>query len=171
MTGLDHHRDRIIEICCIITDGDLNTVGDTFHRVVHQSPELLAGMDEWCTAHHGGSGLTERVLQSRNDEPTVAAELLAFLQRHIPPKTALLAGNSVHMDRLFMLQAMPQVVDYLHYRILDVSSIFEAATRFAPAKIAHRPSKVKSHTAESDIKESIEELRFYRENVFSFPSL
>lgn len=167
MTGLDHKRDVLIEICCIITDGGLEQVGETFHRVIHQPEHVMARMNEWCVQHHGDSGLTQRVAESPHSLEQVHSELLHFLKSTLPPKTALLAGNSVHMDRLFLLEGMPQVVDFLHYRLLDVSSVHEAAVRFAPKeKLKDLPPKAKAHTAESDILESIAQLRFYKNTFF-----
>lgn len=168
MTGLDHTRDVIMEICCIITDGNLRQVGPTFHRTVHHPKSVLDKMNAWCVAQHGASGLTQRCLDAPPSvtEHAVGAELLSHLQHYLEPQAAMLAGNSVHMDRLFMLARMPQPLDHLHYRLLDVSSIYETAVRFAPQRVAAKPPKAKLHTAESDIRESIGELEFYRELFF-----
>ncbi|CEP64936.1 Rex2p LALA0_S15e00738g [Lachancea lanzarotensis] len=166
MTGLDHTKDKIIEICCIITDGDLNVVDkDGYESVVHCEKSVLDGMDEWCVEHHGSSGLTEKVLQSTKTTQQVEDELLAYIQKWIPAeRRAVLAGNTVHMDRLFMLREFPKVVSHLFYRIIDVSTIMEVSFRHNPELASVFPRKKGAHTARSDILESIEQLRWYRQH-------
>lgn len=168
MTGLDHQRDRIIEICCIITDGELNVVQDNcYESVIHCDRSVLDGMNEWCIEHHGASGLTKKVLESTKTKEQVEQELLQFIKRYVPnSRVGLLAGNSVHMDRLFMLKDFPSIVDHLFYRIVDVSSIMEVCRRHNPSLSKLAPRKDKNHTAKSDILESIEQLQWYRDHYF-----
>ncbi|CAI4047361.1 hypothetical protein SUVZ_12G1130 [Saccharomyces uvarum] len=177
MTGLDHVNDRIIEICCIITDGHLTPVQGPdgqaeshYESVVHYGPEVMGKMNQWCVEHHGNSGLTAKVLASDKTLAQVEEELLAYIQRYIPDKNiGVLAGNSVHMDRLFMVREFPKVIDHLFYRIVDVSSIMEVARRHNPALQARNPKKEAAHTAYSDIKESIAQLQWYMDNYLKPP--
>ncbi len=170
MTGLDHVNDEIIEICCIVTDGklknlDTETKEQCYESVVHCPKEKLDAMDQWCLDHHGSSGLMDKVLASKKTKEQVEEELLNYLQKWIPEKrVGILAGNSVHMDRLFMLKDFPRVVQYLHYRIVDVSSIMEVARRHNPSLTAVVPKKEAAHTAKSDILESISQLQWYMDH-------
>ncbi|CAJ2513120.1 Uu.00g012390.m01.CDS01 [Anthostomella pinea] len=169
MTGLDVDREEIIEIFCIITTGTLDVVDkDGWGTVVHQSKERMDMMDEWCTRTHEKSGLTAAVLASKVTHEQAADELLAYIKKHIPERGAILAGNSVHADRAFLRkEPYKKVVDYLHHRILDVSSIKEAARRWCPKKIIHNaPHKQGLHQAKEDILESIAEARYYKEVIF-----
>ncbi|QLQ79313.1 hypothetical protein HG537_0B06610 [Torulaspora globosa] len=164
MTGLNHHTDRIIEVCCIVTDGDLEIVQDNcYESVIHYDESVMDSMNEWCIEHHGASGLTKKVLESDKSREQVEQELLEFIKKYVPdPRVGLLAGNSVHMDRLFMLKEFPKVIDHLFYRLVDVSSIMEVCSRHNPALARLAPRKKQTHTAKSDILESIEQLRWYR---------
>lgn len=164
MTGLDHHTDRIIEVCCIVTDGNLEIVQDNcYESVIHYDATVMESMNEWCIEHHGASGLTKRVLESDKSREQVEQELLQFIKKYVPePRVGLLAGNSVHMDRLFMLKEFPRVIDHLFYRLVDVSSIMEVCSRHNPVLARLAPRKKQTHTAKSDILESIEQLRWYR---------
>lgn len=166
MTGLDHHKDKIIEICCIVTDGNLNVVQDNcYESVIHYGPDVMGSMNDWCIEHHGASGLTQKVLESVKTREQVEEELLQFVKRYIPDsRVGLLAGNSVHMDRLFMLKDFPKVVDHLFYRLIDVSSVMEICSRHNPKLARMVPRKEKNHTAKSDILESIEQLQWYRDH-------
>ncbi|SCU90901.1 LANO_0D10220g1_1 [Lachancea nothofagi CBS 11611] len=166
MTGLDHTKDNIIEICCIITDGDLNIVDEEgYESVVHCDKEILEGMDEWCVDHHGSSGLTQKVLESSKTTQQVEDELLAYVQKYIPTeRKGVLAGNTVHMDRLFMLREFPKVVKHLFYRIIDVSTIMEVSFRHNSELASVFPRKKGAHTARADILESIAQLKWYREH-------
>lgn len=169
MTGLDPDSDEIIEIFCLITNGDLELVhGDGWGTAVHQTQERMDAMDEWCRSTHGKSGLTKAVVESTVTAEQAAEELLAYIQKHITePRIALLAGNSVHADRAFLSKGpYKKVLDYLHYRILDVSSIKEAAKRWRPDVVANVPKKQGLHEARQDILESIEEARYYKEAIF-----
>lgn len=169
MTGLDPERERIIEIAALITDSELEIVAEGPNLIIHQSDELLAAMDEWNTKHHGDSGLTKRVRESTLDEETAAQALLEFMEQHVPERTAPLAGNSVHQDRRFLRRYMPAVDDYLHYRIIDVSTIKELGKRWYPKDFGKRPHKQGAHRALDDIRESLEELRYYRSAFFKQP--
>jgi oligoribonuclease len=170
MTGLIPERERIIEIAVLITDGELNVVAEGPNLVVHQTDEQLAGMDDWNTKHHGASGLTARVRESTVTEAEAEAQVLSFLQTHCDPRTAPLAGNSIHQDRRFIALYMPTVDSYLHYRMIDVSTLKELTQRWFPEAYSKRPAKRGSHRAIDDILESIEELRYYRAAVFRRPA-
>ncbi len=166
MTGLDPEKERIIEIAAIVTDGELNIIAEGPNLVIHQNDALLDAMDAWNTEHHGGSGLTERVRQSTTSEQDAADAVLAFLEEHCAPGTAPLAGNSVHQDKRFLRRYMPKVDDFLHYRILDVSTVKELCRRWYPKPYHKRPEKTGNHRALGDIRDSIEELRYYRRAIF-----
>jgi oligoribonuclease len=169
MTGLDSERERIIEIAVLVTDSDLNVVAEGPELVVHQSNELLDGMDEWNTSHHGESGLTERVRASTLSEEDAQTLVLEFLEKECVQGKAPLAGNSIWQDRRFLARYMKRIDAFLHYRIIDVSSVKELARRWYPDSLAGAPAKRGAHRALDDVLESIEELRFYREHVFRAP--
>lgn len=168
MTGLDPERERIIEVAMILTDGQLAEIATGPELVIHQPDEILAAMDDWNKKHHGGSGLTERVRTSTIDDAAAEAQLVAFIDAHVPAKERpVLAGNSIHQDRRFVRRYMPALDRRLHYRMVDVSTIKELARRWYPAVIARQPAKKETHRALDDIRESIEELRFYKQHVFA----
>lgn len=167
MTGLNVQTDHIIEICCIITDSNLNIVDpEGYESTVYVPKKVLDNMNEWCVNQHGQSGLTAKVLA--HPEQTLAkveAELLDYIQSWIPePRTSLLAGNSVHMDKFFMMKEFPSVIEHLHYRLVDVSTIMEVGFRHNPQLMKMFPKKQGNHTAKLDILESINQLRWYRDN-------
>jgi oligoribonuclease len=167
MSGLDPSRERILEMATLVTDGNLDLIAEGPELVIHQSDEVLAGMDAWNTEHHGASGLTERVRASTIDEAAAQAQTLAFLASvGVGPRAAPLAGNSVHQDRLFLARYLPALEQHLHYRNVDVSTVKELVRRWMPTVYAERPPKKGSHRALDDIKESIEELRYYRTRAF-----
>ncbi|MEM7435253.1 MAG: oligoribonuclease [Myxococcota bacterium] len=166
MTGLDPDTDRILEVAVLVTDGDLEVIAEGPNLVVHQSEEVLGGMDEWNTTHHGQSGLTSRVRESTVDEAQVSAALLDFLGEHTERKKAPLAGNSIYQDRRFLARYLPEVEDWLHYRNVDVSTVKELARRWYPTEYSGRPNKKGAHRAMDDILESIAELQYYRQHVF-----
>ncbi|GFR41432.1 hypothetical protein Agub_g2120, partial [Astrephomene gubernaculifera] len=170
MTGLDIEKDTIIEVACIMTDGDLKIQVQGPEAAIHQDDSVLASMNDWCKEHHGKSGLTQRVRDSKRTMAEVEEELLGFISQHADENMAQLAGNSVHVDRMFLLKHMPRVVAYLNYRIVDVSSIKELARRWFPIAYKKAPRKTLAHTALSDIRESIEELKYYRTAVFKSPN-
>ncbi len=163
MTGLHPDRDRIIEMATIVTDSDLNVLAEGPVIAVHQSDEVLAGMDEWNTRTHGESGLVKRVRESQIDEAQAEAMTIAFLEQWVPRGKSPICGNSIGQDRRFLVRYMPALESYFHYRNLDVSTLKELAARWAPAV---RDSFIKqgTHQALDDIRESIAELRHYREH-------
>lgn len=166
MTGLDHVNDHIIEICCIITDGDLNIIDEAgYESVIHCDKKIMDAMNEWCIDHHGSSGLTQKVLDSTKTTGQVEEELLAYLRKYIPAeRKGVLAGNSVHMDRVFMMREFPKVIDHLFYRIIDVSTIMEVSFRHNPDLASVFPRKKGAHTARADILESIAQLKWYQDH-------
>lgn len=166
MSGLDVERERVLEIAVLLTDSELAVVAEGPDLVVHQPDGVLAGMDEWNTTHHGASGLTEAVRASRVGEAEAQERVLAFLAEHCVPRTAPLAGNSVWNDRLFLRRWMPRVEAFLHYRIVDVSTVKELVRRWQPEVAARMPAKKDAHRALDDIRESIAELAFYRREAW-----
>ncbi|QSZ28868.1 hypothetical protein DSL72_003373 [Monilinia vaccinii-corymbosi] len=194
MTGLDLENDVIIEISCIITNGNLEVVDEKgWGAVIHQDKETMDKMvgtpspgaqavlinfylhnhlksqDEWCTKTHASTGLTSEVLSSTTTPAEAASSLLAYIKKYIPePRRGLLAGNSVHADRAFLSKGpYKQVIDHLHYRILDVSSIKEAAKRWCDLDVlVGQPKKEGKHRGREDIEESISEARYWKERVF-----
>jgi oligoribonuclease len=165
MTGLDPERDHLIEIATLITDNRLKVVAEGPVLAIHQPERVLARMNAWNRRTHGGSGLLERVRASEVDVAEAEKATLRFLRRHCYKNTAPLCGNSVCQDRRFLARYMPRVNDFLHYRMVDVSTIKELVQRWY-RKECGPPKKAETHTALSDIRESIEELRHYRETVF-----
>ena len=166
MTGLDPLSDRIIEIVTIVPDKNLNIIDQGPSIGVHQSDDMLKGMDEWCTTQHGKSGLTKRVRNSSVSEETAEAVTIAFLRKYVPEGRSPMCGNSICQDRRFLARWMPTLEMYFHYRNLDVSSLKELASRWAP-QVLEGFSKKGSHLAMDDIKDSIEELKHYRKVMLS----
>ena len=163
MTGLDPERERIIELAMIVTDSNLVTVSESPVWVVHQSEAQLDAMDDWNKNTHGKSGLIDRVRASSLDEAAVEAEALAFVQQYVPKGATPMCGNSIGQDRRFMVRYMPTLEDWFHYRNLDVSTLKELCKRWKP-EVAAGFTKKSDHTALVDIRESIEELKYYREH-------
>lgn len=163
MSGLNPEVDRVLEIAVVITDANLNTIAEAPVLVLHQPDALLAAMDEWNKSMHGKSGLIERVRASALTEAAAEEQMIAFLQRHVPPATSPMCGNSVHQDRRFLLRYLPRLEAYFHYRNLDVSTLKELARRWKPQIMAGL-TKHGKHEALADIYESIEELKYYREH-------
>jgi oligoribonuclease len=168
MTGLDTARDRVIEIATVVTDKQLKVLAEGPVIAIHQDDEILAAMDDWNTRQHGKSGLTERVRASRVSEREAELATLAFLSRHTEPGASPMCGNSICQDRRFLARCMPELEKFFHYRNLDVSTVKELARRWAPA-VAEGFHKETSHLALSDIYDSIEELKHYREHLFRLP--
>lgn len=168
MTGLDPEKDRIIEIATIITDKDLEILAEGPVIAVHQSDEMLDGMDEWCTTQHGKSGLTQRVKDSISDEREAELKTIEFLKEYVPEGASPMCGNSICQDRRFLARYMPELEAYFHYRHIDVSTLKELAKRWYP-KVAHGFHKESSHLALDDIRDSIEELRYYRSSFIRLP--
>ena len=168
MTGLDPQSDRIIEVATIVTDKDLNILAEGPVLAIYQSAEILAGMDEWNQQTHGTSGLVERVRHSSVDERAAERETIDFLQRYVPRGASPMCGNSICQDRRFMARLMPELEQYFHYRNLDVSTLKELARRWAPDVLSDL-RKSASHQALQDIRDSIDELRLYREKFIRMP--
>lgn len=166
MTGLNVFEDHIIEICCIITDGNLNIIDEEgFESTVYYPKETMDNMNEWCVNQHGKSGLTAKILDNPQCELSkVQDDLLNYIKQHVELNRGIMAGNSIHMDKFFMMREFPKVVDYLHYRLIDVSSIMEIGYRHNPELMKLYPKKQGNHTARSDILESIDQLKWYKKN-------
>ncbi|HFL6897643.1 TPA: oligoribonuclease [Pseudomonas aeruginosa] len=163
MTGLNPDRDVIIEMATIVTDSDLNTLAEGPVIAIHQPEEILAGMDEWNTRQHGQSGLTQRVRESTVSMAEAEAQTLAFLEQWVPKRSSPICGNSICQDRRFLYRHMPRLEGYFHYRNLDVSTLKELAARWAP-QVRESFKKGNTHLALDDIRESIAELRHYRDH-------
>ena len=168
MSGLDPKTCKILEIASLLTDKDLNVVEQGPALVVHQSEEVLAAMDDWNKHHHGLSGLTEAVRKSTISLEEAERQTLEFIKKHCPPKSSPLCGNTIYQDRRFLIEYMPILEAYLHYRLVDVSTIKELVKRWYGPEYQSPPKKQK-HKALDDILETVEELRFYREKVFKTP--
>lgn len=166
MTGLDPEKERVIEIAVLITDGQLEVVAEGPELVIHQPDALLDAMDDWNRQHHGESGLTDRVRASEIDEAAAEQQILSFLREHTAPRKAPLAGNSIHQDRRFLRRYLSRVDEWLHYRMVDVSTVKELVGRWYPEAYAGRPAKRGAHRALEDIRDSIAELKYYREIAF-----
>ncbi len=164
MTGLDPFKDRILEIATVVTDTDLRILAEGPVIAIRQSDAVLAAMDEWNSSHHGASGLLARVRASDRDEARAESETLAFLSPLVPAGASPLCGNSICQDRRFLARFMPRLEGYCHYRNLDVSTLKILAQRWAP-EIASSFTKTGRHLALDDIRESIAELRHYREHL------
>jgi oligoribonuclease len=163
MTGLDTQNDVIIEIATIVTDKELNILAEGPMLAIHQSDEALAAMDEWNTNQHGSSGLTERVKNSTINEAEAERQTIAFLEQYVPKGKSPMCGNSICQDRRFLARCMPELEAFFHYRNLDVSTLKELCTRWQPA-VAKGFNKNSSHLAMDDIRDSIDELKYYREH-------
>ena len=170
MTGLDRQTDQIMAVCCFVTDDDLNLLDkDGYEAIVHLEKDTLDRMGEWCTDTHGRTGLTAACLASQTTAAGAASGLLGYIKQHVPePRTGLLAGNSVHADKDFLSKGPYRaVLDHLHYRIFDVSTLKEAFRRWNPEQMEKAPKKQVLHRAREDILESIVEARFYCESIRS----
>lgn len=166
MTGLDTDNDHIIEIATIVTDRNLNEIAEGPELAIRQPATVMEAMDEWNTRHHGDSGLTERVLNSKLTVQDAEAETLAFLARHVQPGKSPMCGNSICQDRRFMAREMPLLEAFFHYRNLDVSTLKILAALWAPS-VASGYKKESTHRALADIRDSITELRWYRESLLN----
>lgn len=163
MTGLASERDRIIEVAIVVTNSQLETVAEAPVLVVHQSDEILDGMDDWNKGTHGRSGLIEKVKASVLNEAEVELQMLAFMTQYVPKGVSPMCGNSICQDRRFLARCMPTMESYFHYRNLDVSTLKELVKRWKP-ELAKGFTKHGKHEALADIYESIEELKYYREH-------
>ena len=163
MSGLNPDTDRILEVALVVTDKDLNIVDTGPVRVVHQEAAVLDIMDNWNKSTHGKSGLIDKVRTSTLSEAGVEQEMIAFIKQHVGERKSPMCGNSICQDRRFLARHMPRLEAYFHYRNLDVSTLKELAARWRP-DLKDGFKKANSHTALADIQESIEELKYYRDN-------
>jgi len=164
MTGLDPETDRIIEIATLVTDPNLRVLGEGPILAIHQDKQRLDAMDAWNTKQHNGSGLVARVLASPEDEASAEDKTIEFLSQHVPKGVSPMCGNSICQDRRFLARYMPKLEKYFHYRHLDVSTLKELARRWAP-EVANGFTKQSSHLAMDDIRDSIDELAYYRDTM------
>ena len=169
MTGLVPERHRIIEIATIVTDSSLNILAEGPVIAVQQAEVELAAMDEWNTTQHGRSGLTQRVRDSRIDDAECERQTLEFLRKWVPAGRSPMCGNSICQDRRFLARWMPELEKHFHYRNLDVSTLKELCQRWAPS-VSKGFSKDSRHLALDDVKDSIAELRYYREHFLRLPA-
>ncbi|KDR75711.1 hypothetical protein GALMADRAFT_248363 [Galerina marginata CBS 339.88] len=171
MTGLDFKKDKIIEIAVLITNGNLELVDQGIEYVINTDQKYLDGMDEWCTEQHGRSGLTKACLESPHNLEFVSKKVLEYIKKWIPnERTGVLAGSSVHVDRMFLYSELPEVIDWLHYRIVDVSSVKELSRRWYAKRGIPPKGPDSKHRALDDIRTSIAELQWYREHIFRSPA-
>jgi len=163
MSGLLPDSDRILELAAVVTDANLNVLGESPVFVIHQSDAVLDGMDAWNKGAHGRSGLIDKVKASTTSEQMATEQMIAFLKEHVPAGKSPMCGNSICQDRRFMARYMPELESYFHYRNLDVSVFKELARRWKP-EIYAGFKKASRHEALADIYESIDELKYYREH-------
>jgi oligoribonuclease len=171
MTGLDIERHVIVEIACFVTDSELELLDDGIDIVVHQDAGALAAMDDYVRRMHTKSGLLPQIEASTIDLPTAGAQVLEYVKRFVPKAgIAPLCGNSIGVDRRFLDRGLPELDQYLHYRCIDVSSLKELCRRWYPEIYKGRPDKMETHRALDDIRESVAELRYYRETMLLKPA-
>jgi oligoribonuclease len=163
MSGLNPDADRVLEVAIVVTDSQLVTVAEAPVKIVHQPDEVFDRMDSWNKSTHRKTGLIDKVKAARQSEAEVEAELIAFLAQYLPENTSPMCGNSICQDRRFLARYMPRLEAFFHYRNLDVSTLKELAKRWKPA-IMTGLTKHGKHEALADIYESIDELKYYREN-------
>lgn len=164
MTGLDVDNCRIIEIAAIITDKNLNIIAEAEPIAIHQSDEILNSMNEWCIKVHGETGLTQRVKDSKTSLKQAEQKILEFIKEYVPYQSSPLCGNSIWQDRRFLAKYMPDIDDYCHYRMLDVTSLKLLNKYWGDGESFYKKS---THKALDDIRESINELKFYRQKLLS----
>ena len=166
MTGLDPERDCILEVACVITDGELNVLAEGPSLAIWQPDPVLGGMDAWNVSHHTRSGLVDAVRKSRTDTASAESQTLDFLRRHTDVGESPLCGNSICQDRRFMARHMPELEAHFHYRLVDVSTLTELVKRWRPDLASRKPDKQSLHRAMDDVRESIAELAWYRSHLF-----
>ncbi len=164
MTGLDPEIHKIIEIATIVTDSELNILAEGPVLAIHQPESELDKMDDWCTNTHTGSGLVDRIRQSDVTEEQAVAQTIEFLEKWVPRGQSPICGNSIGQDRRFLYKHMPVLEEYFHYRYIDVSTLKELTRRWKP-EVLDGFSKTGTHLALDDIRESIAELKYYRETI------
>lgn len=169
MTGLDPRKCTILEIAAIITDSQLNIIAESRPIAIKHSDKVLNGMEAWSRFHHRKSGLTAECRASKTRLKKAEQEILAFVRSHCAPKSAPLCGNTIWQDRRFLIKYMPKLESYLHYRVLDVSSVKEMVSRWYPLSYKMPREKHQTHRVIDDIRESIQELKYYRKKVFLAP--
>jgi oligoribonuclease len=166
MTGLDVASDTIVELAVLVTDASLEPLDEGLDVVVHQAPEVLTRMGDFVRAMHTRSGLLPAIEASTVDLADAGARALEYVKRHVPEaSTAPMCGNTIGMDRRFLARYLPDLENYLHYRSIDVSTLKELSRRWYPEVYKKRPGKAERHRALDDVRESIAELRFYRETI------
>lgn len=171
MTGLDLERHRIVELAVLVTDARLEVLADGLDLVVHQPPEVLASMDEFVRKMHTKSGLLPEIERSSLTLEAAGKQAIEYIKQFVPePGTAPMCGNSIGVDRRFLDRYLPELDGYLHYRSIDVSSLKELCRRWYPEAYKKRPSKTETHRALDDIRESVAELRYYRETIMQPPT-
>uniref|UniRef100_A0AAG5DEX8 Probable oligoribonuclease n=2 Tax=Anopheles atroparvus TaxID=41427 RepID=A0AAG5DEX8_ANOAO len=167
MTGLNVEHDRILEMACIVTDSELNIVAKGPDLVIHESDSVLEKMDDWCQVQHAKTGLIEAVKKSTYSLGNVEKEMLNFLKQYCPERSCPMVGNSIYMDRLFIKKYMPTLDQYVHYRVVDVSTIKELCKRWNKTVYELAPTKQCVHRSLNDIEESINELKYYKKRFFN----
>lgn len=165
MTGLEPETDRILEIATIVTNSHLDVIAEGPVMAIHQTDDTLANMNSWCVKLHGSTGLTERCRNSNITEQEAEQKTLNFISQYVKEGASPLCGNSVHQDRRFLYRYMPHLAEYFHYRNLDVSTLKILAQRWAP-QVYSALEKESTHTALQDIRDSIDELKYYRKHLF-----
>jgi oligoribonuclease len=166
MTGLDLQRHRIVELAVLVTNAQLEVLADALDVVVHQPPEALAEMEDFVRTMHTKSGLLAEIERSSLTLEAAGKQAIEYIKQFVPePGTAPMCGNSIGVDRRFLDRYLPELDRYLHYRSIDVSSLKELCRRWYPEAYKKRPSKTEAHRALDDIKESVAELRYYRETI------
>jgi oligoribonuclease len=165
MTGLDLERHVIVEIAALVTDNELEPIDDGIDLIVHQPASALEQMDDFVTAMHTKSGLLPEIAASTLSLDDAGAQVLEYVRGHVAEGTSPLCGNSIGVDRRFLDRQLPELDRYLHYRSIDVSSFKELCRRWYPDVYKRRPDKTETHRALADVRESIAELRYYRENM------
>lgn len=165
MTGLDPQTEHVLEIAALITDAELELIAEGPELIIHQPDAILDKMGEWCTDHHGRSGLTQASRRSTLSLAAAERQVLDFVRAHCEPGQSPLCGNSIGQDRRFLIHHMPELERFFHYRVVDVSTLKELVRRWYPE--LPPLAKAESHRALGDIRESLAELRYYRERVFT----
>ncbi|XP_062711784.1 oligoribonuclease, mitochondrial-like [Aedes albopictus] len=166
MTGLDVNRDRILEIGCIITDKDLNILARGPGIAIHESEEVLAGMNDWCQSNHAKTGLIQAVRDSKIGLAQAEQLVLDVVKKYCPEKACPLAGCTVHMDRMFLWRYMPRLLEYLHFRTVDITTVKELCKRWNIKVFRACPRNKDAHRALDDVEESIQHMRYFKQKMF-----